>query len=206
MTRALLVMTGFSIAWAYDAPAYTADRPLRMALVSVSGEAGGTVRLVLANEPVPPLGEGADAVTPAPTPPARFARYAGGSPFVAIAPPQPAREALPVRCEVSGEAVTIEVTGDGDVESVRLELPEGLTPASADPAGATFGGRWRAALVGNLAAGAAFRLRLPADAPRACDGRLIVVRRASPDAALPAAGTLPAATWTARLVDVLPLR
>jgi hypothetical protein len=206
ITRVLLVTTGFSVAWAYDAPAYTPERPLRMALVSVSGEAGGTVRLVTANEPVPPLGQGPDALTPSPAPPARFARYIGGAPFVAIATPQPARTALPTRCEVTGDAVTIEVDGADDLDRVRLELPDGLAPIRADPAGVVVGGRWRAALVGDLTAGATFRLTLPADAARACGGRLLVQRRVSPGAALLAAGTQPAATWHARLVDVLPLR
>lgn len=206
MTRVLLVTTGFSVAWAYDAPAYTPDRPLRMSLVSVSGEAGGTVRLVTANEPVPPLGQGPDALTPSPAPPARFARYLGGAPFVAIATPQPARPPLPVQCQVAGDAVTVTVAAAGDVDRVRLELPEGLAPVSADPGGVVVGSRWRSAVVGDLGAGATFRLALPAAASRACDGRLLVQRRASAVAALPAAGTVPAATWQARLVDVFPLR
>lgn len=206
LTRVLLVATGFSIAWAYDAPAYTPERPLRMTMVSVSGEAGGTVRLVTANEPVPPLGRGADALTPSPIPPARFARYVAGAPFVAIATPQPARPPLPVRCEVAGDVATIAVAGAADVERVRLELPEGVAPVAADPEGIEIGGRWRATLVGDLAAGATFRLTLPADAGRACAGRLLVQRRVAAATALPAAATLPAATWQARLVDVLPLR
>jgi hypothetical protein len=206
LTRVLLVATGFSIAWAYDAPAYTPERPLRMAMVSVSGEAGGTVRLVTANEPVPPLGRGADALTPSPMPPARFARYVAGAPFVAIATPQPARPPLPVRCEVAGDAVTIAVAGAADVQRVRLELPDGLAPVAAVPDGIEVGGRWRATLVGDLAAGATFRLTVPADASRACAGRVRVQRRAPAATVLPAAGTLPAATWQAWLVDVLPLR
>ena len=206
LTRILLVASGFAIAWAYHAPAYTPERPLRIATVSVSGESGSTVRLVSANEPLPPVGAGADALTPAPTPPDRFTRYVAGAPFVAIAPPQPARPPLPVRCEVAGDDVTIALDPHPEVLRARLELPAGMTPTVAEPPGSVLGDHWTAVLVGELATAATFRLTLPGAANGACAGRLYVQRRTTPAALLPAAGTLPAATWTARLVDVLPLR
>jgi hypothetical protein len=201
LTRALLVSTGFAMAWAYDAPAYTPERPLRMSMVSVSGEPGGTITMVSANEPIASVGPGGLTLTPAPAPPDRLARYLGGAPFVAIAPPQEARNAGRSSCQVAGNHVTVTLEGL-DAARVMLELPASLVPTASEPPGVLRGGRWSAALVGQPS-GAAFSLTLAGDADRACDGRLYAVRPGP----TPAPGDPPApVVWQPRLVDVLTLR
>jgi hypothetical protein len=201
LTRALLLSTGFAMAWAYHAPAYTPERPLRMSMVSVSGDTSSTVTMISANEPVSPPGPDGLALTPAPAPPARLARYIGGAPFVAIAPPQPARNAGRANCEVAGDHVTVTVEGI-EPTRIRLELPSGLVPSDSEPDGRVLGAVWSATLVGLGASPAAFHLTLPGAAERVCEGRVYSQRVAPP----PAAGGQPAVVWHSRLVDVLPLR
>ncbi len=68
VTRAVLVATALSVAWAYRAPAYTPERPLRMALVAVGdgdGPRTSTVLAVSGNEPAVDLGSTAPLLTPA---------------------------------------------------------------------------------------------------------------------------------------------
>ena len=201
LTRALLVSTGFAMAWAYHAPAYTPDRPLRMSMVSVSGDTHSTVTLVSANEPVSPPGPGGLALTPAPAPPARLVRYIGGAPFVAIAPPQPARNAGRAHCEVSGNDVTVTVTGL-EATRLRLELPKGLVPTGSEPPGRVVGDVWSSTLAGVGQSGAAFHLTLTGTPGQACEGRLYAQRAAPP----PTAGGRQPVVWQSRLVDVVPLR
>jgi hypothetical protein len=202
LTRALLVSTGFAIAWAYAAPAYTPERPLRMSIASVSGEPGGTIAMVSANEPVAPEGPDGLTLTPAPTPPRRLSRYLGGAPFVAIAPPQPARTVGLPGCNVSGNHVTVTLAG---LEATRvvLELPAGLVPAASEPPGVVRGDVWSAAVAGSMASPVTFDLTLAADTDRACDGRLYAIRAAPQPSAED--GTA-AVVWQSRLVDVLALR
>lgn len=208
LTRALLVSTGFAFAWAYQAPAYTAERPLRVSLVSVTGEGSGTVTMVSANEPIPPLGAGLPVLTPATSPPDRLARYTGRAPFVAIAPPAPAGAPPDVRCEVAGDVATIAVDGTAEPARLRLELPAGVTPSEATPPGVVRGGAWSATLAGALPGAPHFSVTAPGAAHRVCDGRLIIDRR-GPRWAAWSLGADPATAgtvWTARLVDVRPLR
>lgn len=210
-TRALLVTCGFALAWAYQAPAYTSERPLRLLLASVSGEPGRqeTVTIVAGNEPIPALGPDAPALTPVVAVPERFARYAD-APFAAIAPPGPVRRSATTSCTTTeGEAI-VTVVPHVEGASARLELPEGLHPTDATPPGAVRNGRWAARIVAVPAAGAVFRLGgLPGGADRACDGRLTL---RLPRPADPATGQLPGwlahpgIAWAFRVVDVLPLR
>ena len=87
VTRAVLVATALSMAWAYRAPAYTPDRPLRMALVAVGdgdGPRTSTVLAVAGNEPALDLGSAAPLLTPAASVPEMLARFTGGARFVSL--------------------------------------------------------------------------------------------------------------------------
>jgi hypothetical protein len=200
LTRALLVSTGFAIAWAYHAAAYTPARPLRMSMVSVSGESSGTVTMVSANEPISPAGPDGLDLTPAPAPPARLARYVGAAPFVAIAPPEPARAAGRVACEAAGARVTVTVEAL-DATRLRLELPPGVVPVQAEPPGVIRSNVWSSAVVGIGSSPATFHLTLDGEAGRACEGR-VYAQRPGPRTG----GGLPAVVWDSRLVDVFALR
>jgi hypothetical protein len=211
-TRAVLLSAGFALGWAYWAAAYTPERPLQLTLVSLSGAGGraGTVDVVAGNEPVPSLGPGAPLLTPVTEVPPRFAAYVGRAPFVSMAPPGPPRESARVECAVDGDHVVIRVVPLREGATARLELPEGIVPAAAEPPGQTRGGGWRSALAALPPEGGIFRVSLPpAAAGRACQGDVAVHLPGPVDAATGRApGWLahPGVAWTFRVVDVLPLR
>ena len=209
-TRAVLLSAGFALGWAYWAPAYTPERPLRLTLVSMSGAGGRaeTVDVVAGNEPVPSLGPDAPLLTPVTQVPARLADAVGRAPFVSMAPPGPPRESARVECAADGGQVTVRVVPLREGVLARLELPEGIEPAAAEPPGHTRGGRWRSALAAVPPEGGVFRVELPPAAP-ACQGDVAV---RLPEPVDPATGRPPAwlahpgVAWTYRVVDVLPLR
>jgi hypothetical protein len=211
-TRGLLVAAGFALAWAYHAPAFTPDRPMRLALVSVSGERGhpGTTTMIAGNEPAPALPRGAPQLTPVPEPPPAFRRYTGRAAFTAVAPAEAARQGGAVTCAADGDRVAITVVPPVEGTRARLELPVGLEPLDASPPGVQRDGTWVAIRTALPAEGTTFRLRLPApDAGRACDGRVLLSRPRPVDpatGALPGWLTSPGLAWDFRVVDVLPLR
>jgi hypothetical protein len=211
-TRALLVSSALALAWAYQATPYTADRPLRLTLASVSGEAGraDTVTLISGNEPAPVFGEGAPLLTPVPSVPAAYARYAGGAPFVSMAPPGPTRRSAEATCTADAGGATVTVLPSVEGARARLELPPGLVPASATPPGAVRDGRWMATLVGMPLEGVAFRVNLEGTrASTVCEGRVAVgLPRPWGSGGGTPAGWLahPGVAWRFRVVDILPLR
>lgn len=206
-TRALLVSAGLALAWAYQATPYTPERPLRLTLASVSGEAGRaeTITVISGNEPAPDPGDRAPLLTPVSSVPDAYARYTGGAPFVSMAPPGPPRRSAEVTCVADADSVTVTVVPSMEGARARLELPPGLVPVSATPPGGVRGGRWTAAAVGIAHEGMEFRVRVdPARTAEVCDGRVAVglPRPAAPDGWL----ARPGVAWRFRVVDILPLR
>jgi hypothetical protein len=218
VTRAVLVATALSMAWAYRAPAYTPDRPLRLALVAVGdgdGPRTSTVLAVAGNEPAPDLGSAAPVLTPAASVPEMLAGFTGGSRFVSLGMTPEAEPAGRSTCAESPAApgeVGLAVTVVPAVEGlhVRLELPRGRVPLRSNWPGQVRGSHWSATYVAVPVEGITFQVALSADgAGPACDGRLLL-RRARP--VDPASGRLPSwldrpgIAWDFRVVDVTPLR
>jgi hypothetical protein len=218
VTRAMLVVTALSVAWAYRAPAYTPDRPLRMALVAVGdgdGPRTSTVLAVAGNEPALDLGPAAPLLTPAASVPELLAPFIGAARFVSLgmtpeAPPV-GRSTCAESPAASGEvglAVTVVPMVEG--LQVRLELPQGRVPLRSNWPGQLRDAHWSAAYVAVPVEGITFHLSLPADgAGPACDGRLLLRRPRPVD---PASGRVPSwlnrpgIAWHFRVVDVTPLR
>lgn len=218
LTRAVLIATALSVVWAYRAPAYTVEQPLRLALVSVGDGDGPRTTSALAvsgNEPAVDLGPEAPILTPASSVPEAIARFTSGAPFVSLGVTQEAPPAGTVTCVETvmpaGEA-TMAVTVVPAVEALtaRLELPEGLTPVHSNWPGRMRGNRWSATYVAIPAEGVTFALQLPPDrAAAGCEGRMLLRR---PRPADPASGRVPGwlgrpgIAWNFIVVDVTPLR
>ncbi len=218
VTRALLVATALSMAWAYRAPAYTPDRPLRMALLAVGDGEGprtSTVLAVAGNEPAPDLGPAAPVLTPAVSVPEMLARFIGGARFVSLGmtpEPEPAGRGTCAESPAAPGEVGLAVTVVPAVEGlhVRLELPQGRVPLRSNWPGQVRGSQWSAAYMAVPVEGITFQVTLPADgAGAACAGRLFLGRPRPVD---PASGRLPSwldrpgIAWDFRVVDVTPLR
>ena len=218
ITRAVLVALAASVAWAYRAPAYTPDRPLRLGL-SVLGDGEGprtsTTLAVTGNEPAIDLGSTAPLFTPAASVPDAVARFTGNARFVSLGVTPEADPAGRVTCAestgASGE-VGMGVTVVPAVEAlrVRLELPDGVLPLTSRWPGQVRGAVWSASYVAVPAEGVTFDLTLPADRRgRACEGQMLLRRLRPVD---PASGGLPAwlarpgIAWHFQVVDVTPLR
>lgn len=218
VTRAVLVALALSVAWAYRAPAYTTERPMRLALLSVGDGEGPRTSSALAvagNEPAIDLGSAAPMLTPAASVPDAVARFTGGARFVSLGVTPEAPPAGHITC-VEGPAVSdqvgLAVTVVPTVEAlqVRLELPEGLVPLRSNWPGQIRGTRWSAAYVAVPAEGITFHLALAADrAGRACEGQILLRRLRPVD---PASGGVPpwldrpGIAWDFTVVDVTPLR
>ncbi len=218
VTRAVLVATALSVVWAYRAPAYTPEQPMRLALVSV-GDGNGprtwSVLAVAGNEPAVDPGPGAPLLTPAASVPDAVARFTSGAPFVSLGVTPEAPPAGSVTCveglTPSGEpTLAVAVVPAVEALRARLELPAGLAPTRSNWPGRTRGGRWSASYVAVPAEGVTFHLRLPPNrAGRACVGQ-VLLRRLRP--ADPASGRAPAwlhrpgIAWEFQVVDVVPLR
>ena len=197
VTRAVLVATALSVVWAYRAPGYTPERPLRMALVAVGdgdGPRTSTVLAVSGNEPAVDLGSTAPLLTPAASVPELVARFTGGAPFVSLGmtpEAEPAGRGICVETPAAPGEVGLAVTVVPAVEGLqaRLELPPGRVPLRSNWPGQVRGGHWSAAYVAVPPEGITFDLALAADgAGPACDGRLLLGRPRPVD---PASGRLP---------------
>lgn len=217
VTRALLVALGLSLGWAYRAPAYTSDRPMRLALVSTGagGAAGADRWLAIAgNEPVLDLGRDAPVLSPARALSALEQRLTGGAPFVVAGSVPAAPAAGSVTCDETpaADGVEVRVTVSPAAEGLRarLELPPSVVPLRSNWPGVVRENRWSAAFAGVPADGVTFRLGLDAAlAGRACGGR-VLLRRPRPAAAgdgrPPGWLARPGVAWEFLVVDVLPLR
>ena len=216
LTRALLVAVGLAVGWAYRAPAYTPNRPLRLALVSAdAGGASGADRwlAIAGNEPVADLGKDAPVLSPAPALSGFERRLTGGAPFVMAGSTPAAPAAGSVTCVESPAADGVEavVVVSPAVEGLRarLELPPSVVPHRSDWPGLVRDGRWSASFAALPPEGLTFRLGLDASlAGRACGGRLLLRRPRPVEAAAGGARWLsrPGVAWDFLVVDVLPLR
>ncbi len=218
VTRVVLVAAALSVAWAYCAPAYTPERPMRLALLSVSDGEGPRTSAILGvagNEPAIDLGPAAPLLTPAASVPDAIARFTGGARFVSVGVMPEAAPAGTFTCVESLAAsgdVELAVTVVPAIEGlrVRLELPDGVVPVRSHWPGLVRGARWSAAYVAVPAEGVTFELALSADrVGRACQGQLLLQRLRPRDPASgrrPAWLDLPGIVWDFRVVDVTPLR
>jgi len=218
VTRAALVALALSIAWAYRAPAYTPERPMRQGLLLLGDGTGPRTSSVLAvtgNEPAIDLGTTAPLLTPAASLPETIARFAGDAPFVSLGVMPEAAPAGHVTCvetaSASSEAgLTVTVVPAVEALQARLELPDGVVPLRSNWAGLVRDGRWSAAYVAVPPEGTTFQLALAADrAGRGCEGQLLLRRPRPVD---PVSGQVPpwlhrpGVAWDFRVVDVMPLR
>ncbi len=218
VTRAVLVATALSVVWAYRAPGYTPERPLRMALVAVGdgdGPRTSTVLAVSGNEPAVDLGSTAPLLTPAASVPELVRRFTGRAPFVSLGmvpEAEPAGRGICVDTPAAPGELGLALTVVPAIEGMqaRLELPPGRVPLRSNWPGLVRGGHWSAAYVAVPPEGITFHLALEADgAGPACDGRLLLGRPRPVD---PASGRLPAwlsrpgIAWDFKVVDVTPLR
>jgi len=217
VTRAVLVALALSAAWAYRAPAYTAEQPMRLGLLSLGdgdGPRDSSVLAVSGNEPVIDLGSDAPLLTPATSLPDLVAPFTGDAPFVSIGVTPELPPAGRLSCEAhptaSGEvemAITVVPSAEG--LHVRLELPDDIVPIRSNWPGVVRA-RWAAAYVAVPPEGTTFRLVLDAkDADRACQGRVLMLRPRPLD---PSTGRVPrwieraGVAWDFRVLDVAPLR
>lgn len=216
LTRALLVALGLAVGWAYRAPAYTPDRPMRLALVSTgTGGAGADRSLAIAgNEPVLDLGRDAPVLSPVRALSPLEQRLAGGAPFVVAGSVPAAPAAGSVTCDeapaAGGVEVRVIVSPAAEGLHARLELPPSVLPLRSNWPGVVRENRWSAAFAGVPADGVTFRLGLDAAlAGRACGGRVLLRRPRPADAGEgrpPAWLARPGVAWEFLVVDVLPLR
>lgn len=218
VTRAVLIAVAASMAWAYRAPAYTPDRPLRLALLAIGDGEGprtSTALAVAGNEPAIDLGGSAPLLTPAASVPDTIARFTGDARFVSLGVTPEAAPAGHITCTESvgssGEvAVVITAVPAVDALRIRLELPSGTVPVRSNWPGRVRGGRWSAAYVAVPAEGITFRVTLPAQrAGRGCEGQMLMRRLRPVD---PASGLAPSwlqrpgVAWHFSVVDATPLR
>jgi hypothetical protein len=218
VTRAALTALALSGACAYRAPAYTPERPMRLAMLSVGDGDGPRTSSALAvagSEPAADLGTTAPLLTPAASLPDAIARFTAGAPFVSLGVTPELPPAGRISCVESlsstGE-VTLAVTVVPVVEGLRtrLELPDGLVPLRSNWPGLVRDTRWTAAYVAVPTEGTTFNLALAADrAGRACEGWMLLRRLRPVD---PVSGRVPrwldrpGIAWHFLVVDVAPLR
>jgi hypothetical protein len=220
-TGALLAAVSVALAaWAYGAPAYTDERPLRRQVRYVQNGADGRAAWeVGGNEPSLDLpGSPSDLRwSPRPTEPGTETALAPlRNPFVFRAATRPgATVPGTVSVALAGGAgsVELEVVARPSTPDARVDfvLPAGLTPIESSLPGRTgFDGRWRAGYVAAPAAGVTFRASFaPGEASRVRQAAVVFVGTTLPGGTgwqgLP--GWLPQerAVWTSTAAYLVPL-
>jgi hypothetical protein len=218
ITAVCLLVVAITVAFAYVAPAYTAQQPLRRD-VRVFQDDGASVALweVGSNEPGLDLAEGgptnwrpgrAEQPTSVPSVSLR-------NPFVFFATSVPLGDA-PAQVtslttqEVSGGIeLSIAVTASEPGVSIAFVLPAGVTPARSSLPGAMRQGRWTAVYIAPPAEGVAFRAGFSGQThERLRETRVAVTSSRLPGGAgwqsLPSWLPQERTVWTARATWVLP--
>ena len=218
----LLAALAVTTALAFSGDAYTTDRPLRRAALYVDDRIANRVFWEVGSQEPGldlelPAQEAAawrpvDRATPRGT---SVAVGPAGGAFLfrrngeASAPPAsiawrhgPAADAP--------DLVEIELVVSPATEGLAagLELPPGIVPTRATPAGREVNGRWRAMYRGVAAGGTAFRLRVPASTtPELGNAAVVIVSTRLPGAEGALLRWLPRVhmDWTTRAVWILPL-
>lgn len=173
---ALLAVASF--AWAFMAPAYTPERPLRASMtLMVTPDGEGHLALASA-EPLFAIGGDVPLLLPGRSdiPGVRFAARGAFSVSGRIAAPEPAGSVGTRISEDDGDAgvaVELEIRAATSGTSAAVLLPHGMEPRDSSLPGIVIGGRWRTRYVGIPEEGLTLRLILdPADLDRLGDARL----------------------------------
>jgi hypothetical protein len=195
-TAVALAAGACTLAWAWMAPAYTVERPLRREARYVHDAASGRAFLEVAS-----LEPGLDGGTGTPSgwaaagdaPPVSLPLRRLSFPFVYRGPAEasaaPANATLTF--DEAAATITLRITpGEPGLEAA-IVMPDGVRPIAASIPGIVRRGRWVARFAGLPAEGIAVTARLPAGA-RANGLKVAIVRPGLPGAA---AGAVPA--WLA---------
>jgi hypothetical protein len=187
VTALLLLATAGAAAFAYSAPAYTHERPLRRHARAFQ-EAAGTAAIweVASVEPGLDLRESAPAgfTRVDGTPPAGAPWGRLGFPFVfratagSLGPPPAAVSSFTTTVLEQGSEAAITVVPHVPGVTIRFILPPNIVPARSNLPGAVRGGRWTATFVAPPADGLSWRASFTRTAPQTLDG--IVVAASMP--------------------------
>jgi hypothetical protein len=187
VTALLLLATAGAAAFAYSAPAYTPERPLRRHARAFQ-EAAGTAAIweVASVEPGLDLRESAPAgfTRVDGTPPAGAPWGRLGFPFVfratagSLGPPPAAVSSFTTTVLEQGSEAAITVVPHVPGVTIRFVLPPNIVPARSNLPGAVRGGRWTATFVAPPADGLSWRASFTRTAPQTLDG--IVVAASMP--------------------------
>jgi hypothetical protein len=220
-TGALLAAVSVLLAgWAYGAPAYTTERPLRRQVRYVQdGASGRAAWEVGGNEPSLDLPGSPSDLRWGPQPPEPGPGTALAPlrhPFVfraATTPGAPVPGTVSVALAGGAGSVELEVVARPSTPDARVDfvLPTGLTPLESSLPGRTGrDGRWRAGFVAAPAAGVTFRASFPpGEASRVRQAAVVFIATTLPGGTgwqgLP--GWLPQerAVWTSSAAYVVPL-
>jgi hypothetical protein len=187
VTALLLLATAGAAAFAYSAPAYTHERPLRRHARAFQ-EAAGTAAIweVASVEPGLDLRESAPAgfTRVDGTPPAGAPWGRLGFPFVfratagSLGPPPAAVSSFTTTVLEQGSEAAITVVPHVPGVTIRFVLPPNIVPARSNLPGAVRGGRWTATFAAPPADGLSWRASFTRTPPQTLDG--IVVAASMP--------------------------
>jgi Peptidase family M28 len=192
-TAVALAAGAGTLAWAWMAPAYTVERPLRSEARYVHDAASGRAFLEVASlEPGLDIGTGAPSGWAAVSdpPPASLPLPSLSFPFVFRGPadPSPAPASVSLTFEAATARTTLRVTPDEPGLEAAIVMPDGVRPTDSNLPGIVRRGRWMVRFAGLPAEGFAWTARLP-DGRRAGGLKVVIVRHGLPGAA---AGAVPA--------------
>ncbi|HEX2443795.1 MAG TPA: M28 family peptidase [Vicinamibacterales bacterium] len=210
-TAVALAAGAGTLAWAWMAPAYTAERPLRREARYVHDAASGRASLEVASlEPELDIGTGAPSGWAAVSdpPPASLPLPSLSFPFVYRGPadPNPAPASASLTFDEATMTMTLRITPSEPALDVTIVMPDGVRPIASNLPGLVRRGRWMARWAGLPAEGIAWTATLPAGR-RAGGLKVVIVRHGLPGAA---GGAVPAwltsdrsvwKTWSVWIVD-----
>lgn len=182
VTALLLLATAGAAAFAYSAPAYTNERPLRRHARAFQ-EAAGTAAIweVASVEPGLDLRESAPAgfTRVDGTPPAGAPWGRLGFPFVfratagSLGPPPAALSNFTTTVLEQGSEAAITVVPHVPGVTIRFILPPNLVPARSNLPGVVRAGRWTATFVAPPADGLSWRASFTRTSPQTLDGIVV---------------------------------
>ena len=182
VTALLLLATAGAAAFAYSAPAYTHERPLRRHARAFQ-EAAGTAAIweVASVEPGLDLRESAPAgfTRVDGTPPAGAPWGRLGFPFVfratagSLGPPPAALSSFTTTVLEQGSEAAITVVPHVPGVTIRFVLPPNLVPARSNLPGVVRAGRWTATFVAPPADGLSWRASFTRTPPQTLDGIVV---------------------------------
>jgi hypothetical protein len=210
-TAVALAAGAGTLAWAWMAPAYTMERPLRREARYVHDAATGRAFLEVASlEPGLDTGTGTPSgwAAVSDSPPVSLPLPSLSFPFVSRGPadPSPAPASASLTFDEATTTMTIRIAPGEPALDATIVLPDGVRPIASSLPGLVRRGRWMARVAGLPPEGVAWTATLPAG--KRADGlKVVIVRHGLPGAA---AGAVPAwlasdrsawATWSMWVVD-----